>query len=449
MATKLTDAAVRKFRPSKQRREILDALCKGLYLIIEPTNYKSWALRFRRPSGKLAKLHLGPVDFSGVEAKDLPVRGTPLTLAGARALAAEVHRQRQRDRDRDVVADYVATRRNEQAARAANRQNTFAAAARDFIEQHAQRKVRRWPEMARLLGLDPKNELAVVSGGLADRWADKPLSVIDGYDIYGVVDETQRRGAPGLERRSDGPTASRALKMLATLSKMFAWLMQHRRVEKNPCAGVPRPEVPEARDRVLSDAEIVAFWRACDGVGEPFGQALKLLSLTGCRLNEVARMRRDELSDDGATWTIPGLRTKNHRTHVVPLPPLARDIIKSVRPIAGDGYMFTTTGTTPISGWSKIKQRLDARMATAPWRLHDLRRTFVTGLAERGIRPDVIELTVNHISGGRAGVAGVYNRSEMMSDRREALERWAKHVAGLVAGKLANDVTLARKPGRK
>jgi hypothetical protein len=110
--------------------------------------------------------------------------------------------------------------------------------------------------------------------------------------------------------------------------------------------------------------------------------------------------------------------------------------------------MFTTTGTTPISGWSKTKGRLDAAMKTAPWRLHDLRRTAVTGMAELGIRPDVIELAVNHISGSRGGIAGVYNRSELLDERRAALERWAKHVAGLVSGKPENVVTM-RKRGRR
>jgi integrase len=450
MATKLTDAAVRKFKPGKQRREILDALCKGLYLVVEPTGYKSWALRFRRPNGIFAKLHLGPVDFSGIEAKDAPVRGTPLTLAGARALAAEVHRQRQRDRDRDVVADYVAERRRQRAARDANLSNTFAAAARDFVEQHAAKKIRRWHEIARLLGLDPNNDLAIISGGLAARWHDKSIAQIDGHDVHTLIDETRQRGAPGLERRSDGPTESRARAMHSCLSKMFKWLQQHRRVEKNPCASVHRPETPKDRDRVLTAAEVVAFWNACNKIGEPFSQALKLLLLTGGRLNEVAGMRRDELSEDG-TWTIPGERTKNHRTHIVPLPPLARDILASVKPIAGAGLMFTTTGKTPISGWSKTKRGLDAAMKVAPWRLHDLRRTFVTGLAELGIRPDVIELTVNHVSGLRGGIAGIYNRSELLSERRAALERWAVHIESIVSAKPAAVITLdaGKKRGRK
>jgi hypothetical protein len=100
------------------------------------------------------------------------------------------------------------------------------------------------------------------------------------------------------------------------------------------------------------------------------------------------------------------------------------------------GYVFTISGKSPVGGWSMIKNRLDAAMVTlAPWRLHDLRRTFVTGPADLGIRPDVIEMAVNHTSGLRGGVAGVYNKSELLPERRAALERRAAHVEGLVAGK--------------
>src|SRR5262249_33559189 len=151
---------------------------------------------------------------------------------------------------------------------------------------------------------------------------------------------------------------------------------------------------------------------------------------------EVAGMRRSELSDDGATWTIPGERTKNHRVHVVPLPPLAREIIADVKRIEGCPFVFSTTGRAPITVGTKIKDRLDTAMGqTAPWVLHDLRRSFVTGTAELGIAPHVIELCVNHVSGTRGGIAGVYNRSEMLPERRAALERWAAHIEGLVAGR--------------
>src|SRR5262249_51556818 len=161
-----------------------------------------------------------------------------------------------------------------------------------------------------------------------------------------------------------------------------------RRIEANPCASVHRPETAQARDRVLDQDEIARFWAASDKVGEPFGAALKLLLITGARLNEVSGMTRTELNDDGM-WSIPGARTKNKRPHIVPLPLLARDILEHVSRIEG-GFVFTTTGRSPVSGWSKIKARLDELMGDAPhWRLHDLRRTAATTMAEIGVMPHI------------------------------------------------------------
>src|SRR5262249_9735875 len=156
-------------------------------------------------------------------------------------------------------------------------------AARDFVDQHARKKVRRWKEQARLLGLQPA-DLTLIPKGLGERWRDRPVAQIDGHDVHAIIDETRRMGAPGLERRSEGVTESRARAMFAVLSILFRWLVQHRRIDRNPCTDVHRPAAASARDRVLSNAEIVWFWAAAGGVGEPFDPLLKLLLLTGCRL---------------------------------------------------------------------------------------------------------------------------------------------------------------------
>ena len=200
---------------------------------------------------------------------------------------------------------------------------------------------------------------------------------------------------------------------------------------------------------MLTDAEIVKFWRATDAQRKEFSALLKLLLLTGCRLNEVAGITRAELGDDdGATWNIPGARTKNKRPHVVPLAPLAREILNSVRSIAGEaGLVFTTTGRSPVSGWSKIKRRLDEAMKIPTWRLHDLRRTAATGMAEIGIAPHIVEAALNHVSGAKAGVAGTYNRAAYAEEKRAALERWASHVQGLVSERPANVVKMRKTPG--
>jgi integrase len=433
--TILTATAVKNAKPTKARREIADAAAPGLWLAVEPSGAKRWTLRYRRPDGRPARLVLGSVYFAGEEPADEPVIGGHLTLAGARRLVATLRHEIAQGRD--PGAAHLTAKRRRRAEASARAANTFAAAARDFIEQHAAKKVRRWKEQARLLGLQPTDQgLEVIHGGLADRWNDKPIAEIDGHDIYQLIDETRHRGAPGLQRRADGPTEGRARAMYGCLSKMFKWLVQHRRVHVNPCVGVHRPETPQSRDRVLTNTEIIKFWKAADA--EPAAALLKLLLLTGQRLNEVAAMRRSELSDHGAIWNIPAARTKNRRPHVVPLPPLARRLI----PIGDHDLVFTTTGTTPISGWSKIKHRLDRSMKIPPWRLHDLRRSAVTGMAELGIRPDVIELAVNHVSGHRGGIAGVYNRSELLPERAAALERWAAHIEALVSGRPSKIVPL-------
>jgi integrase len=230
---------------------------------------------------------------------------------------------------------------------------------------------------------------------------------------------------------------------------MFRWLVQHRRVETNPCAGVHRPEALKARDRILTNDEIVKFWRAIDAkeIRPQFGAVLKLLLLTGCRLNEIAALRWEELSANGTQINLPGTRTKNHRPHRVPLTPTAQSIIAAMPRIADCPYVFTTNGKAPVAIGSKIKNRLDAEMNIPAWRIHDLRRTAVTGMAELGIPPDVIELCVNHVSGTRGGIAGVYNRSELLPERRLALERWAVQVQGIVSGKPAKVVQLHKRGG--
>ena len=204
------------------------------------------------------------------------------------------------------------------------------------------------------------------------------------------------------------------------------------------------PGTPAARDRVLDDNEVRWFWAACDDVGEPFGALLRLLLVTGARREEAAQMTRSEISGDGTTWTLPPARTKNRRPHDVPLSPLARKIIADVRKIAGTpGYIFTTTGRSPVSGFSRVKARLDQLMtklardeATAAgrdpadvkipvWRLHDLRRTAVTGMARAGADLHVIERAVNHVSGSFGGIVATYQKHRYAQEVRGALEAWA------------------------
>jgi integrase len=385
-----------------------------------------------------------------------------LTLAAARQLAQEVHRRRALGQD--VIGEHKAQQHRQRAEVAEHDANTYPAAARAFVQEYARPKTRRWLETAHWLGfdLDDNDTLTAIPGGLAQLWADKPVGAIDASDIWNVIEQARRTAVPGIKPRRPGLSETRPRSLLAMLSRLFGWLHRHRRIAHNPCAGLHRPPAPAARDRVLTSDEVRWFWAATEavdapkttGAPKPFKPLLRLLLLTGARLNEVAGMKRDELHADGA-WYLPSSRTKNKRPHVVPLAALARDILTGVTTDAD--LIFTTNNKTPVSGWNRMKRRLDAsmlKMAKAekggkasipPWRLHDLRRTCVTNMVELGVPPHVVELVINHVSGHKGGIAGVYNRSEMLPERREALERWAKHVAGLVAAEPANVVTLARK----
>lgn len=450
MATLLTAASVMRLKPRLTRTEIRDAGCPGLILIIQPSGYKSWAMRFRRPNGELTRIALGTVAVEQQETPTEPAIGMPLTLASARRLATVVNRERSLGRD------FVAARHQQKLEWQAKAAATFDRAAIDFVEQHVRRKTRRWQQQARMLGIKLAADgiaLEVAPKGLADRWCSRPVSEIDADDIFALVDEAWENGVPGLERRNHGSSEPRARKMYGALSKMFNWLIQRRRAKANPCTGIHAPQPPRSRDRVLAKEEIVTLWAAADTLTEPFGGCVKLLLLTGCRLNEVCGMRRSELSADRKVWTIPGQRTKNHLAHDVPLSTLARGLLASVD-TRGD-LVFTTNGRTSISGWSKMKKRLDeAMLAGQPaqnsdkvkpgWRLHDLRRTCATGMSEIGILPHIVEACLNHVSGAKAGVAGIYNRATYGPEKRVAFERWAAHVHGLINGSEPQLIELCR-----
>ena len=159
-----------------------------------------------------------------------------------------------------------------------------------------------------------------------------------------------------------------------------------------------------------------------------------MLTLTGARRNEVGGMTWDEI--EGDTWHLPSERTKNARPHLVSLSSVAIDVLAEVPHMEDSNFLFTTTGDSPISGWFRAKERASELSGVTDWRLHDIRRTVVTGMAqELNIDPHIIEATVNHISGAsRSGVAGVYNRAVYLPQRKTALEAWAQHVMAVASG---------------
>jgi integrase len=215
---------------------------------------------------------------------------------------------------------------------------------------------------------------------------------------------------------------------LAAIKKLFAWCLDRGTIEINPVVALRAPAREVPRDRVLSDAEIVACWRAAEQEGFPFEQFAKLVMLTGQRRGEVAGMRWSEVDLEQGTWTIPAKRVKNASQHVVPLAPLCIGLLRRVPRFLGSDFVLTTTGKTPISGFGRLKRRLEGGVGSKDWRIHDIRRTVATNMAVLRVPPHVIEAVLNHRTGIVSGVAAVYNRHAYTSEKREALLKWAEHV---------------------
>ena len=211
----------------------------------------------------------------------------------------------------------------------------------------------------------------------------------------------------------------------------------------------PSPET--RRDRVLSDDELCIIWTACDAVGWPSGDLVRLLMMTGARRNEVAGMEWRELDLKTCAWTLPPARSKNGREHVIPLSDAAVDIIAELPCIEGLRFVFSTTGRTSISGFSNRKLDLDKAIAEIngtsipTWTLHDIRRTVATNLQKLGVRLEVTEAVLNHISGSRAGIVGVYQRHSWADEKRAALDAWARKLHAIVTGGAAANVIAIAK----
>jgi integrase len=423
-----TAAEVEKLKPHKDKRvEYSDKLLQGLYLVIQPSGVKSWAVRYRH-AGRPRKITLGPYPTPDLAAQ-------ALDLKAARERAKEALQAIQQGRD--PATEKWLERRHTAAA-----DNTFEAVARLFVERHQKPKNRTWMRAAWYLGLvpdpkrpeasdDPRSFLAV-KDGLVSKWGARKLADIRKADIIVAIDDDVDRGKPIVANRR-----------LATVSALFNWGLSRDLIAASPTAGVAKPGTEKARDRILTDEELLAVWNAAGDVGWPFGPIVQLLILTGQRRDEVAGMRWSELDLKAKTWTLPRGRVKNDSGHEVPLSPPVIEIIEKLPRMKGSAFVFTTTGDTTVSGFSKIKRKLDAKSGVTDWVLHDLRRSAASGMARLGIALPVIEKVLNHSSGSFAGIVGVYQRHSFADEKRAALEAWGRHVAGLIEPKRANVVELS------
>ena len=266
-----------------------------------------------------------------------------------------------------------------------------------------------------------------------------------------IADAVTRGEVTRLIDGISAPVMARAVH--AQLSAFYSWALP--RLDKlpaNPCQGAGRPEKPKPRDRVLTDAELAALWRIAYTQAEPWRSAVLLLILTGQRRAEVFEAKWEEFDLKANMWTIPAERAKNGATHLVPLSKQAKAIIKGIVAVKDNPWLFPAEGNLkkPASGISKAVTRLRDALAkelgdqTEQWSLHDIRRTVATGLQRLGIRFEVTEAVLNHVSGSKGGIAGVYQRHNWAEEKRTALEAWATELDRILKGAKSDNVVKLR-----
>jgi integrase len=420
----LTDIQIERLPKPDTRREVPDGKITGLYLVVQPSGAKSWALRYR-VAGAPKKFTIGSYPAVG--------------LASARKRAQKALAE---------VVDGIDPSSQKKAARVAEKAanataDRVEAVVNAYVKNYLCKKAKpSWAKEAeRLLRVE-----------IIPKLGKKRLGEITDDNVHKLLKEIAER-APFTANRT-----------FAVFRKLCHWAMTRdggKLIKASPCDGVNAPTEERSRDRVLNDDEIKRAWKSFDAIGWPFGPISKLLLLTGARRDEVASMEWRELDLGQAVWKLPKERTKNKRAHEIPLSAAAMEILNSLPRVEAkrgpDGksrpaLVFSTTGNTAVSGFSRAKAAIDASIAeelrkeaeargddpeelNAPdWVIHDLRRTVATNLQKLGVKLEVTEAVLNHVSGSRAGIVGVYQRHTWSEEKRQALDAWARRLEAIVSG---------------
>jgi len=250
------------------------------------------------------------------------------------------------------------------------------------------------------------------------RWGTKSVHEIKKRDVIELVNDVSQRGAHA------------GYRLLKTLKTFFRWCIGRAVIDFSPAEGIPTQWREVSRDRVLTDQELATVIVVARGMSWPFGGIVEFLALTGQRREEVTQLKWHEVDADTRTWSIPGMRTKNGKVHIVHLSEPAWSVIRD-RPKAGE-YVFATGGAKHFQSFGHAKRRLDELSGVSGWRVHDLRRTIVSGMARLGVPPHIADKILNHQSGTISGVAAVYQRHDFLTERKEALDRWGIHVDQII-----------------
>lgn len=372
MRKRLTDAAIDSLKPKAKRYLVYDAVVSGLAVRVSPRGKKTFCLVGRWGAKHATRKSLGVFGHIGIN--------------DARQKAQDCHRKVSLPSTGPI----------------------FKVVAEQFLAHIRHQKRVRDTEL-------------IVRRDFIPRWGDRLLTDVKRSDILEITDAALARGAPYAAHHA-----------WAHCRRLYNWAIARGLVEHSPCDRVrPKDIIGEKvpRHRTLTDDELKSLWAVCVGTGYPTGPLIQLLMLTGQRRSEVANARGEEIDLANALWRLPASRTKAGAPHIVPLSPLAVEIIRGLP--QHKGFLFSTTGgRKPVNGFSKAKRRIDRMMGEVPrFVLHDIRRTVRTRLSQLRVRFEVSEMVIGH---GKKGLARVYDQHEYRDEIREALDLWAAALSKIV-----------------
>ena len=376
----LTELTIRKAKPADKRYDLFDASARGLGLRVAISGTKSWFI-MRRFNGRMLRITFG--------------RYPEISLANARLKVPEVLRE---------MADG--------RTQGQRKTDLFKIVLEEWLKKdQAKNKSVHQVKMAMYLhALPALGNMSVTS--------------ITKRDVNKMIDKVVDAGSPVAANR-----------ILAYTKRFFSWCKERDILDQSPVEAIKLPSKENDRDRVLNLGEIKSFWISCDKMGYPWGPVFQLLLLTGARLKEVSQASWSEISISDRILDLPGSRTKNERAHQIQLSVQTLKILLSLPKVEGQDFLFSTNGKTPVSGFSKVKKRLDMLCGVTNWRFHDLRRSFATHSSEKlSVSPVIVDKILNHRTGQVRGVTAVYQRGEYLAERREALQKWGDYIERLVAG---------------
>jgi integrase len=406
----LTDRGLRTLKPADAGKRLMlwESIVPGLAARVTDTGKVSFVFMKRVAGGKTPRrITLGRFPAMSLADARKRARGILELVAQGKDPAQEIAHQR--------------------AAEERRRAETFGAVAEAYLERHAKRNTRpgTFKETKRVLDFDVR-----------PAWRDRPITSITRRDVTALLHDIVDRGAPVQANRT-----------FMVVRKLFNWAVGCGFIEQTPVAQFSMPTKERPRDRALDDAELRAFWTASGDLGWPFGHVFRLLLITACRRDEIGEARWSEVDRQAALLTVPPERYKTDMAHVVPLPAMALAILDALPRIGDSDIIFTTTGRTPSSGYSKAKAALDSRMLTElrkaseergenparvtlpPWRLHDLRRSARSRWSAIGIDHDIAERLLGHVIGG---IRRVYDAHSYLPEKRAAADRWAAHLQAIL-----------------